>query len=115
MYGPSGYDAQASFLKGQPTYRGTPGSTRPDLYRSGEAIEIKNYDVSTSAGQNRLVSNVVDQARTRAQNLPAADVQKLIIDVRGQNIGTATLNRLADEIATRSDGVLSNLNITFWR
>ena len=115
MYGLSGYDAQASFLKGQPTYRGAAGSTRPDLYRSGEAIEIKNYDVSTGAGQNRLISNVVDQARTRAQNLPATDVQKLIIDVRGQNVGTATLNRLADEIVNRSGGVLSDSNITFWR
>lgn len=71
MYGFEGYSAQESFLNGQPVPRGIAGSTRPDLYKATGAIDIKNYNLSTSQGQNNLVRDVVAQAKHRAQNLPA--------------------------------------------
>lgn len=115
LYGQSGYTAQASFLKGSPVSRGTAGSTRPDLHAPGESIDIKNYNLSTLGGQRNLVRDVVAQAQHRAQNLPVGDVQKLVIDARGQNVSTATLNRLAAQIQQRSNGVVSTQDVTFWR
>ena len=52
-----------SFRNGVEVPRATAGSTRPDYYRpatearAGESIEIKNYDLTTTRGQNRLVDN----------------------------------------------------------
>jgi hypothetical protein len=115
MYGQHGYDAQASYLNGQRVRHGTNGSTRPDVYTAGEAIDIKNYTLTNTAGQNNLVRDVVAQAQTRALNLPRGDVQRLVIDVRGQNVSTATLNAISQRIVTNSNGIFNAQSITFWR
>lgn len=115
LNGQGGYSAQASFLKGLPVPRGTSGSTRPDLYRPGESIDIKNYNLATAQGQRNLVRDVVVQAQHRAQNLPAGDVQKLVIDARGQSVSTVTLNRLAAQIQQRSNSIIGTQDIQFWR
>ncbi len=115
MYGQSGYTAQASFLRGRPVSHGAPGSTRPDLYAPGQSIDIKNYNLANTRGQGNLVRDVVAQAQHRSQNLPVGDVQKLVLDARGQNVSTVTLNRLAAQIQQRSNGLITTQHVTFWR
>jgi hypothetical protein len=115
LNGHGGYRAQASFLRGLSVSRGARGSTRPDLYKPGESIDIKNYNLATAQGQRNLVRDVVDQAQHRAKNLPAGDVQKLVIDARGQNVSTVTLNRLSAQIQQRSDSIIVAQDVQFWR
>jgi len=62
-----------------------------------------------------LVRDAVAQARRRAENLPAGDIQKLVIDARGQNVSTVLLNRLAAQIEQQSSGIISTRDLTFWR
>lgn len=76
---------------------------------------IKNYDLSMSKGQNNLVRDVSKQAAHRAENLPIGDVQKVVIDARGQNVSTTTLNRVAVLIQQKSNGIVTTNNIQFWR
>ncbi len=115
LYGPHGYDVQASYLNGQPVPHGAPGSTHPDVYLSGESIDIKNYNLTSSGRRSGLVRDVVAQAQTRARNLPVGDVQRIVIDVRGQNVSTATLNGVTTRIVARSSGAIARDSITFWR
>ena len=115
LYGPHGYDAQASYLNGQRVPHGTTGSTRPDVYFPGESIDIKNYNLTTSGGRSGLVRDVVAQAQTRATNLPVGDIQRVVIDVRGQNVSVTTLNRVSAQIAARSNGAIATDSIIFWR
>jgi hypothetical protein len=119
MYGQHGYETQASYLKVNGKLEevpyGTKGSTRPDVYTPGESIDIKNYNLTNSTGQSNLVRDVVAQAQTRAQILPSSDVQRLIVDVRGQSVSTATLNAISQRIVTNSNGIFNAQSITFWR
>ncbi|GAA6614715.1 hypothetical protein [Scytonema sp. NUACC26] len=112
---------QQSFLNREPVPGRPKGSTRPDNYRSQgilrphTSIEVKNYDLSRSGGQSSLVSKVVDQAHARARHLPSETVQKIVVDVRGQNADRQQLNDLKEEIVSQSDGVLRTSDIKFLR
>ena len=55
------YNAQKSFKDGKEVPYGEKGSSRPDLYQSGQSIEVKNYIITTSSGRSRLVNNVTKQ------------------------------------------------------
>lgn len=110
-----GYREQVSFKDGEEVSYGTKGSTRPDHYKDGTSVEIKNYDVTTSAGRSRLVRNVVDQAVKRADNLPEGTTQTLRIDVRGQDVSLDTLNEMASRIAARTGGRIDMSQIRFVR
>jgi hypothetical protein len=110
-----GYSEQRSFKDGKEVPYGTKGSTRPDWYKEGSSIEVKNYDVQTSAGQNRLVDNVVNQSVTRANNLPPGTIQSVIIDVRGQTVSRGVLNDIVNRISTGSNGIINSTNITIVR
>jgi hypothetical protein len=108
-----GYRKQVSFKDGEEVPYGTKGSTRPDHYTPGNSVEVKNYDVSTSAGRSNLVRNVVDQAAKRAANLPEGTTQSLRIDVRGQSVSVDTLNEMASRIAARTGGKVDMSQIRF--
>jgi hypothetical protein len=110
-----GYREQVSFKDGEEVPYGTKGSTRPDHYAPGNSVEIKNYDVTSSAGRSRLVRNVVDQATKRAANLPEGTTQTLRIDVRGQDVPIDTLNEMASRIAARTGGRIDMSQIRFVR
>jgi hypothetical protein len=115
QYKDQGYREQVSFKDGEEVPYGTKGSTRPELYRPGDSIEVKNYDVTTSAGRSRLVRNVVDQAMKRAANLPEGTTQALRVDVRGQDVPIDTLNEMASRIAARTGGKIDMSQIRFVR
>ena len=111
----SNYSEQKSFRDGQEVPYGIKDGTRPRWYKSGSSIEVKNYDIQTVDGQDRLVGNVVDQAMSRASNLPQGTVQSLIIDVRGQTVSRAVLGDVVNRSSTGTGGTISSANITILR
>lgn len=108
----NGYDSQKSFLNGEEVPYGTKGSTRPELFKSGHSIEVKNYNVQTNSGQNNLINNVSKQIKSRSVNLPEGTNQTIIIDVRGQIVTNEILKKIRDRILAKS-GV--NVEIIFKR
>lgn len=108
-----GYEPQRSFLGGEPVPGNTQGSVRPDWYAPGDAVEVKNYDVETSAGRARLVRNVGDQLAERTVHLPEGTAQRVVVDIRGQDLVISERQVLAERIAERSDGAVRPADITF--
>ncbi len=94
---------------------GTKGSTRPDWYKDGSSVEVKNYNIETPAGQERLIDNVSNQAIYRAQQLPPDTVQSLFVDIRGQVVSRGELQNVIQSISTRSNGIIQPSNITILR
>ena len=111
------FDTQKSFLNGEEVPYGTRGSSRPDLYREGgflrneKIIEVKNYDISTSRGQNRLINNVSSQINKSVANIPGAS-REVIIDTRGQSISRSTFGNIRNAINANTGGAVK---ITFIR
>lgn len=108
-----GFEAQKSFKNGVEVPYGTKGSVRPEYVRPGLSIEVKNYDITSAAGRSRLVRNVVQQAQKRVEHLPEGTVQRIIIDVRGQDVSDEVLDELARRIAEKSGGILQESEILF--
>ena len=97
------YDAQKSFINGEEVPYGTKGSVRPDYYKAGFSVDIKNYNVESVSGRSNLTRNIEKQYYQRIENLPDGTNQSVMIDVRGQNISDATLNALYDDIMLRTN------------
>lgn len=104
------YREQVSFKDGIEVDYGTKGSVRPDFYKDGYSIDIKNYNVQTSAGRSSLVNNIVKQYNQRLPNLPKGTKQSILIDIRGQNVNTEDLNSLYNRIMKKTN---NNININF--
>jgi uncharacterized protein YnzC (UPF0291/DUF896 family) len=104
-----GYSEQKSFKGGKEVRYGTKGSTRPDLYKDGHSIEVKNYKIDNSLGKSRLKSELVRQYKDRVKNLPPNTKQTTIIDTRGQNISPKDLKELKNSIQEEA----KNLEIIF--
>jgi len=110
---PPGSNKQESFKNGNTVKYGMRGSVRPEGYDgiNRNSFEVKNYDITTKKGINSLINNVVKQARQRLSNLPKGTKQNVIIDVRGQEVNQATLNRINNRISTQVGS--QNVNVTF--
>ena len=106
------YSPQKSFIDGDEVPYGTKGSSRPDFYKEGASIEVKNYKVTTPEGRSRLVNNISKQVNKRIKDLPSGTSQTIIIDVRGQNVSNDVLRSIRDKILEKSD---VNVNIQFKR
>jgi hypothetical protein len=109
------YREQLSFLGGREVSSGTPGSVRPDWFGRGEAIEVKNYDVESSAGRSRLVRVLGEQIEVRTRELPEGTMQRVYVDVRGQNLSIDDGAALADRIAERSGGAVQPEDVVIIR
>lgn len=111
------YGEQKSFVNGQEKPYGTKGSSRFDLYKSDslfsgqKTIEVKNYDVSSKTGQNRLIRNVVEQTNKGIKNLPNTS-REIVIDVRGQNVSNGTMNYIKNSIISQ---ISEPVEVTFLR
>ena len=97
------YDAQKSFINGEEVPYGTKGSVRPDYYKDGFSVDIKNYNVESASGRSNLARNIEKQYYQRIENLPDGTKQSVMIDVRGQNISDAILDALYDDIMQRTN------------
>lgn len=115
QYEGQGFEAQKSFKNGVEVPYGTKGSVRPELYKPGTSVEVKNYNVETAAGRASLEKNVVNQAIQRSTELPPGTTQKLSIDVRGQNVSRSQLNEVITNIETKTGGAISRENISILR
>lgn len=100
------FEPQKSFKNGQEVPYGTKGSTRPEYYKPGTSVEVKNYNLQTPQGRNSLVNNVTKQAQHRAANLPPGTTQEVHLDVRGQNVSRSDLQQLTNDIVSKSNGTL---------
>lgn len=98
------YVEQKSFLNGKEVPYGTKGSVRPDLYKDGFSIDVKNYKIETSAGRNNLARNIEKQYYQRLNNLPSETKQSVLIDIRGQNVFQDNLTTLYNDIMERTNG-----------
>ena len=74
-----GYDAQKSFINGEEVPYDTKGSVRPEFYKNGHSVEVKNYNVETSSGRNSLINNVSSQIKKRLTNLPEVPNKQLLL------------------------------------
>ena len=97
-----GYDAQKSFINGEEVPYGTKGSVRPEFYKNGYSVEVKNYNIETSSGRNSLINNVSSQIKKRLTNLPEGTEQTVVIDVRGQDYNLEILRDIKNKIIEKS-------------
>lgn len=105
--------AQVSFRHGREVPYGSRGSVRPDNYRAGEAIEVKNYDLAQPSNRADLYNTIHRQYLQRKSNLPRGTHQRIIIDVRGQTLSQAILWRVRNNILTITRS--SEVNVEFLR
>ena len=97
------YSEQRSFLAGKEVKYGTKGSVRPDFYKTGSSIDVKNYNIENASGRNNLVRNIAKQYQQRIGNLPSGTRQTVLIDIRGQNISNDSLSSLYNSIMQRTN------------
>ena len=108
----SGARPQVSFKNGIEVHWGTPGSVRPDYVQTNIAtFEVKNYDIETNSAA--LIRNAADQAIQRAEQLPEGLIQRLILDIRGQNLDEAQQQSIIERIVKRSKGLIDPKSIKF--
>lgn len=105
------YEPQVSFKNGRVVASGRRGSVRPEGYRPGSSIEVKNFDITSKSGRYNLYKNVTKQVLSRATNLPKGTVQTIIIDVRGQKVNQGLLNSTRNKLQTLTGS--KNININF--
>jgi RHS repeat-associated protein len=100
-----GFREQVSFKNGKEVPKNTKGSVRPEGFKEGFSIESKNYDVTSTKGQNKLVYDVIKQVRRRAANLPQGTHQTIVLDFRGLKFNSSaemmtTFMKLKSRIST---------------
>jgi hypothetical protein len=97
------YKAQKSFMNGKEVPYGTKGSVRPDYYKSGFSVDIKNYNVESTSSRSNLARNIETQYSQRIENLPDGTKQAVLIDVRGQKVSISALLVLYNDIIQRTN------------
>lgn len=105
------YGKQKSFIGGKEVDYGTKGSVRPEGYKPGASLEVKNYTLTNSSGINNLISNVSKQINKRIDNLPEGTMQNIVIDIRGQKVSTEAINKIQKRIKDKVE--TKNYNIVF--
>jgi hypothetical protein len=101
------YTEQISFLEGKEVPYGTKGSVRPDYYKSGSSVDIKNYNVETAQGRRNLANNISKQYYQRISNLPSGTKQYVLIDVRGQSVSNFELESLYNSIMEKTNNEIT--------
>lgn len=98
-----GGNEQVSYKNGQVVPYGTEGSTRPDLVveredGSVEAIEVKNYNLKEPGRVNQLTTELYRQVSERIANMPEGAEQRIVLDVRGQNLTQEEIDEIVAKI-----------------
>ena len=107
---------EISYLNGVEVPHGTPGSVRPDAVPNcgTQYFEVKNNDLSSTNGQNSLVTTTVEQINTRSIHLPDGMQQNIAIDITGQNVSVATQAQIRAQIVQVSNGAVDPDSIDFF-
>ncbi len=96
---------QISYLAGEEVPFSTPGATRPDVVRTVgnhiEAVEVKYYNLESSASLNTLYSELEREVSSRVVNLPANSTQRIVLDVTGRNFSAETISTVTETIQSK--------------
>lgn len=92
------HSPQISFKNGQEVNHGTKGSVRPDLFKDGSSIEVKNYDLTKPQNRYNLIRNLNENCLKRIDNLPPGTKQTVIIDIRGQDIDVSVIDQIRKKV-----------------
>lgn len=108
---------QQSFKDGLPARYGLEGSVRPDLSHPTLPIhlDVKNYDLSSSANRYNLYRTLATQSAERAKGLPSGSIQGVVLDIRGQCIDPAVLQRIPTNIQQVTNGRIKAQDVIFKR
>lgn len=109
---PGQVDQQLTVLKGKKQNYRTKDASRLDttVHPLKLSIDAKKYSkLATRAGRNKLIYDVVKQARQRAEsgNLPEGYQQAVVMDGRGQNISDEGLMEILTRIPVESGGAIA--------
>ena len=100
-----GGSEQLSYIGGEEVPFSTPGATRPDVVRMVgdhlEAIEVKYYNLDSSASLNTLYSELEREVTARVANLPANSTQRVVLDVTGRNFSSETITTVTETIQSK--------------
>ena len=83
---------QVAFLNGAEVDFNTLNSTRPDIIRINpetglqEAIEVKNYDLTSKSNVRKLCEKLFRQVSDRKTNLPSDYTQRIVLNTVGQKL-----------------------------
>ena len=83
------------------------GGVRPDLYKEGSSIDVKNYKVESASGRSNLAKNIEKQYCQRVDNLPTELNKRFWIDIRGQNVCNTDLTSLYNDIMKRTNNCIT--------
>lgn len=110
-----GWQSQQSYKQGRPARYGAEGSVRPDLSHPTHPmhLDVKNYDLTVSGNRYNLYSELARQAESRAANLPSGSFQGVILDIRGQSIDPAVLQRIPTNIQQVTGGRIRAQDVIF--
>ena len=100
------YNPQQSFLNGKKVNYGTSGSSRPDFYKEGFSLEVKNYKIMSQNGKNSLINTIVRQAQKRMTDLPLGTIQTVIIDIKGQEVSDDVLKEIVNAVLEKVDVII---------
>ena len=110
-----GGEEQLSFLNGEQVPFGTAGATRPDVVRQVgnhlEAIEVKYYNLESSASLNTLRSELTRQVSSRMTNLPAGSTQRIVLDVTGKGYTQSFVTSIVEKVSEWLNPIYPNIPI----
>ena len=110
-----GGNEQVSYLAGQEVEFGTAGATRPDVVRMVdghlEAIEVKYYNLESSASMNTLFRELDREIPARIANMPEGTTQRLVLDVTGRTFSQETVVSARAQIVEHFMDIYPNLPI----
>jgi filamentous hemagglutinin len=75
------------------------------------SVEVKNYNVATNT--NALINNASAQAIERETHLPEGIEQRIVIDIRGQDVSIEQKENIVEGIVIRSNGIITAQSIRF--
>lgn len=106
---------QVTYLNGQEVAYGTLGGTRPDIVREVdgklEAIEVKNYNLTTKNNLNELYNELEREVSTRVENLPKGSTQRVVLDVRGRGYAQSVIESAKQGIRSKLADVYPDIPI----
>ena len=109
-----GYE-QLTFLDGQQVPFGTSGGTRPDVIRllgdHIEAVEVKYYNLESSASVNTLYKELYREVSSRVLNLPKGSTQRIVLDVTDRGFSMETIQTVEKGITELLKDVYPNIPI----
>ena len=109
-----GYE-QLTFLDGKQVPFGTSGGTRPDVIRllgdHIEAVEVKYYNLESSASVNTLYKELYREVSSRVLNLPKGSTQRIVLDVTNRGFSMDTIQTVQNGITELLKDVYPNIPI----